>query len=1334
MTRQYASRGAVSLIALVALLPTAGLAQQSLYPSAASQTPGSQTSASPPGVTAGAAPAAAGAAVAAQIAAARQAAAQNAAPPPKAVAGAAPADPPPTAPANAALAVLLRQASYWRDQNNPPRAINAAERALRLSPNDPQALAIIIEVQAGTGDTVEAQQTLNLLKQTHPDAPEIHQAEQAVRIGVINPDALNSARQLAQGGNPTQAADAYKQLFGGAATPPDSLAVEYYQTLGGTPGGYTTSVDGLAAAARRNPNDLRAQLAYAQALTYRQDTRLAGIDRLAVLADSPSIGTQARDNWRQALGWLPADKSSIAAIKAYQARYPNDPAGATLLADALNPPNQPPGAEALGEGYDAFHRNDLAQAQQLFQKALAANPKDASATGGLGLVMLRQGRTAEATTLLNRAIALDPKQAPAWRQALAGAAAGNAFAAAAAASQRGDLPQAERAYRALVARQPSNNGLKMALAGVLAREGNQQEANQLLSEVEASGGTLSDQARAQLLAQQAQGMPDAAGQIALYRSAVASDPSSPWLRLDLARALVKNGQLPEAQSTMSEVTDVGRPSSAALQAGIIFANETDNSAEAINLIRQVPPRQRTADMRAALNQAQVQGKIDAAVAYASANPSVTRQQLFALAAERDPTGGRGLAVAKAFVALSDPTDAAAAIGTAAAANPSAGADARLLWAQGLLSAGDAAGASAMLASVNAGNLSPDQATSLAGLRNGIAIRSSDALNTAGRTADAYDQLAPALMNSPTDPALNSALARLYQTAHDPRKALAINEQILQNDPSNIDARRGAVAAAIQMGDYALASRFVNDNLIQNPNDPQNWILAADIAQARGLNDDALHDLRQARALRQQQLGYAAVPGGADPRFMVASNGPVGTPLGAVSDNPFRNAPTDSDTTTDAAVSPAASSVGALAGTGLVASNPFSGSMLGSSLATGSPLAAAPPAQRDPMIADLDTRIEAIKMQVAPSISGTTTLQLRSGSAGTSQLATFGVPLEASFSPGGVGRLTLTATPTYLNAGNVGTGTSDEQNFGSAVFDNLINAAFGRTVIAAPGSQTATGLGLDLGYTDKWLTGDVGSTPLGFRITNVVGGVEIAPTIAQDVVLRVTGERRAVTDSLLAYAGTYDPGTGLTWGGVTRTRVHAQLEFSPGQANFYAGGGYDWLSGKNVMSNNELELGAGGSYPVYKTPSDEVRVGLNLVYFGYQNNQDHFTLGYGGYFSPQDYVAAVVPVTWNATRGPLTYTVGGSLGLQSFNANGGAIFPTSVNLQNAVAEYSLLDTSVQGSYASQNVSGIVGGLNGSFEYHLTPTLLVGGSAAYQKSADWNEADVMAFARYTFADAE
>jgi cellulose synthase operon protein C len=1228
------------------------------------------------------------------------------APPATAATPAAPA--PATASGNTALSILLRQASYWRDQNNPPRAEEAARRALLLSPNNVQALSILVQVQANAGDEAAAQQTLNTLRQAHPGDPSIYAAEQAVKVGAINPQALAAARALAKEGQTSQAVSAYHQIFNGAS-PPDSLSVEYYQTLAGAQNGYNPALSGLAAAATRDPNNLRAQLAYAQTLTYREDTRMQGISRLSILARDPQIGVQAQTAWRQAVAWLPADKNSIPAIEAYQTRYPNDPGIATLLAAAEAPPKLTPGAQAEADGFTALRANQLDSAEQYFQKALAANPQDASATGGIGLVMLRRGRSAEAATLFNRAIAMDPAQAPQWQQALegakqaqAGAALGGQYAAAANANARGDLPAAERAYRALLARQPGNAGIKMALAGVLAREGNQSEAQQLLTQVEQSGnGRLSDQARAQLLSQQAATMTDTAGQIALYRSAVASDPSSPWLRLDLARALVKNGQPAEAQQTMATVTDVPRPSNEALQAGIIFASETNNSAEATALISQLPVRRRTPQMQAIVAQAQVQGQIATAMSIASTDPGAARQQLFSLAAQRDPSGGRGLAVAQAFIKLADPADARAAIQTAAAANPTASNEARLSWAQGLLAAGDTAGASLMLSPLQTASLTPQQSESLTGLQRGIAIRSSDALNNAGRTADAYDQLSPALMNSPDDPALNAALARLYQTSDDPKKALAINEQILARDPTNVDARRGAVAAAIQAQDYVRASRLVEDSITASPNDPQNWILAADIAQARGLNQDALHDLRQARALRQQQLGFSQ-SAMASP-FLVASNGPVSAPLGAVSNNPFRNSP-DSG-------SVGGSGDSLLSGSGLIPGG------------TQTSFAVAAPSSTDPMLASIDTRITSIKMDVAPQIAASPEYQQRSGSEGLDQLETFSVPLEASFSPGGVGRLTLAATPTYLSAGSVGTSLAASQQFGSSVLGG-----------PPPGSQTATGVGFGASYKADWLAADVGTTPLGFRITNVIGGIEVAPQLSSQVILRLTAERRAVTDSLLSYGGTEDPGTGDTWGGVTRTRVHGQLEFNPGVANFYAGGGYNWLNGDNVLSNTETELGAGGSYPVYKVPGDEVRVGLNLVYFGYQRNQDHFTLGYGGYFSPQSYVAALIPVTWSATRGKLKYSLGGSVGVQNFNADAEDVFPNNPSLQSQVVTLAASNPDIQSVYPSQSKSGVIGGLNGTFEYHLSPELVVGGTAGYQKSADWNETTAMGFARYTFASAD
>lgn len=141
----------------------------------------------------------------------------------------------------------------------------------------------------------------------------------------------------------------------------------------------------------------------------------------------------------------------------------------------------------------------------------------------------------------------------------------------------------------------------------------------------------------------------------------------------------------------------------------------------------------------------------------------------------------------------------------------------------------------------------------------------------------------------------------------------------------------------------------------------------------------------------------------------------------------------------------------------------------------------------------------------------------------------------------------------------------------------------------------------------------------------------------------------------------------SWGGVTRTRGHAQLELSVGEANLYAGGGYAVLDGENVTSNQEYEFGTGGSYPVWRgSQNDEVRLGMDVVYFGYQRNLDFFTLGQGGYFSPQSYFATLFPAKYTAKSNDLTWSIGGSPGYQTDTEHSSLVFPNNPMLQNALA--------------------------------------------------------------------
>jgi Tfp pilus assembly protein PilF len=1221
--------------------------------------------------------------------------------------------------------VLMDQANYWYAQNKPEEAAGALDRLLRLEPDNPDALGLLAQLQAMQGDSAKAQATLAHLRKVHAEDRNIPRAEQAIRVGSIDPGALADARQLARDGHNAEAIARYKSLFQGAA-PPDSLAVEYYQTLSGTEGGWDAARDGLAQATAAAPSDTRAQIAYAQLLTYRDQTRADGIARLAALARTPQNAPAAEKAWRQALEWMPTDAPGIPAYEAWLELHPNDAAISQRLELARNPPQSPPDQAAVkrSAGFAALSAGRIAAAEADFQTALAQNPEDPDALGGLGLVRLRQGNVADARTLLSRAIAADPAHKSRWDSALRGASVGQDYAAARTMIQRGqfdaaerqlrtiiasggdvtgaqlmladalsrggDLPAAETEFRTVLSRQANNTDALVGLAQVLNLQGRASEASAVLDRAESAGnGRVAERVRADAMRQQATAATDPLTKEALLRAASASDPGDPWTRLDLARVLSANGKKTEARQVMAEATDGAKPSVDALRSAAIFAAEDARPTDAAALIARLPPAARTPDMRALLAQAAVQTDIVNALSLAATSRSAARERLFGLAAQPDPDGARGVAIARAFMQMQDPAGARQALAIAQATTRVPNAAQRIAYAGALLQAGDQSGAEILINTLDStSKLTPDQAAALNRLRAGAAIRAADTLNGEHRQAAAYDVLAPALARDPGNADLNLALGRLYGAADQPRKALAINQSVLARDPGNLDARKAALGAAIQARDWAGAEKLVHDAAAIAPDDPQTWAMSATLAQARGSQRQAVKDLERARALRLQELGleqstasgFPAAVSSQGRTLRMARNDTFVSDTG----NPFR-----ADAATPEAPDP-----------GLTVAQAGAG---------------------DPLLQNLDQQLAAARQDLAPNITFGPELRSRTGTNGLDQLSEVSLPTELIARPFGSGVLTAGATPTFLSAGTVPADFNSQARFGTGVF----------TGHPAPSGQTAQGVGLSLGYRIDWLKADVGSSPIGFVEQNLLGGVELAPHLSDNVVLRLTGERRAVTDSVLAFAGTKDPGTGISWGGVTRTRGHGQLEVAVGAANLYVGGGYAAVDGTNVTSNQEYEAGAGGSYPIWRDQTDELRLGMDIVYFGYSKNLDFFTLGQGGYFSPQSYFATLLPLTYTSKHDDLTWSFGGALGYQVYNEDASPVFPNNPELQNSLVVLAANSAApILTSYPGANASGVVGNVHGTIEYHFNNFFSIGGQASYQHAGNWSEAIGRMFARYIF----
>ncbi len=117
-------------------------------------------------------------------------------------------------------------------------------------------------------------------------------------------------------------------------------------------------------------------------------------------------------------------------------------------------------------------------------------------------------------------------------------------------------------------------------------------------------------------------------------------------------------------------------------------------------------------------------------------------------------------------------------------------------------------------------------------------------------------------------------------------------------------------------------------------------------------------------------------------------------------------------------------------------------------------------------------------------------------------------------------------------------------------------------------------------------------------------------------------REPERDSILSYTGLRDPYTGIVWGGVTRTGVDFSTLRSLDQglnANFSVTG--EELAGSGVSGNAHASFISEISRNLNWKGFKYAALGVSASFDHYSHNSYQFTLGQGGYFSPQLYWSA-----------------------------------------------------------------------------------------------------------------
>ncbi len=951
------------------------------------------------------------------------------------------------------------------------------------------------------------------------------------------------------------------------------------------------------------------------------------------------------------------------------------------------------------------------------------------------------------------------------------------------------LDQAAQSYRDVLASDADNRPAKEGLFYVLRQQGNTAEANTLLASLPSSVReavtprpvATSEPVRREAKQALAAGNPQRA--ISILQQGMQRFPADGWLRLDLARIYQQQGNTAAASGVMQPAFRNGA-SSNEVYAAALFASESGAWAQAQSLLSRIPARSQNADMRALVQRVNFNQQMSVAQQYlAQGSNAAAANTLKALAANPPQNPADVGNLAKGLAQAGDMSTAVALVRANMQRGVQGNAGDYAAQVAVLNQAGLGAEGQAFLSNPELQSRSTSE--QLAGLRNGGVINEVDNLRERKQYAAAYDKLIGALQKDPQNTDLMFAMARLYQSGKMNKEAAVVYDYLMTRDTETQDAREGAINTALALNDVPKA-RGLASGLRGEPS-PERLLLLARVSEAEGDHNQALSYLRTAKGkmigLDGSSVGSTAGIGGltlSDNPFINRTTMTVRkSPSVYGNTMPWQQAPDARDYRDIEGVSGGLTVVGGGSEAALKQNQTLhqidtmmddltkdTGTWMqggvqirgrdGENGLSKLTEAKAPLVWSSSPLGDARFEFTVTPMTLsAGSADGDAYRRSGTGAIqqGISNLRTTILGEQGAFEKLTATQLTefqASNPELYANRAEIISRLEDVKfddlnPLTSTGADNLAyinNFSQLKKYLAASSykpnvdsdgngtgdSQTESGVELNLALTGDSYKIDIGSTPLGQDLSTLVGGVKWAPKLTDYLTLVLTGERRAVTDSLLSYVGVKDKFTGESWGRVTKNGGNALLSYDDGDAGFYVGaGGYSYI-GENVASNTSLVGNAGAYVRPFHFNDRELKTGISLSWMDFSKNLSYYSYGQGGYFSPQNYVSVSFPVEFTQTYDDLSVKIGGAAGYQSYTQDKSDYFPNNSDYQALLKELVDDGYSKEDQYSGGSKSGIGYNLHAGADYKINKDVTIGGQLGYDTFGDYNESTAQLYFRY------
>lgn len=281
---------------------------------------------------------------------------------------------------------------------------------------------------------------------------------------------------------------------------------------------------------------------------------------------------------------------------------------------------------------------------------------------------------------------------------------------------------------------------------------------------------------------------------------------------------------------------------------------------------------------------------------------------------------------------------------------------------------------------------------------------------------------------------------------------------------------------------------------------------------------------------------------------------------------------------------------------------------------------------------------------------------------------------------------------------------------------------------ARGSQTANGSLLALGWQGSRWAFDLGTTQ-GYAINNWLGGATVNGDLGQ-VGWSLTASRRPMSNSLLSFVYCTRPPDGRALGRGHCQWRHARPELGPRWRQRGVGQPGAPLAVRRKRGRQPADPGHGRLYHRVVEKADErVRVGVTLMHWRHDKDLGGYSLGQGGYYSPQRYSSVGVPVSYAWRNYDWSLLLEGSVSWSQAHSGSSRLYPDAHINRKVLANYGV-DSNIDAMTEASDSSGLGYRLRGLFERRLSDQWVLGGGFDWQHSDDYAPSHGMLYLRYLF----